>query len=259
MSRWPPRVSGLMLLSVVLAAAPVLGQHEATTSEIEDGKRLFMASCATCHGTDGDAVFSVDLGHGQFRQASSDADLVRIIRSGISGTSMPPGNYSEAQAGTIVAYLRSLASTSNAAVPGDAARGKALAEGKAACLTCHRVNGSGSRFGPELSDIGQFRRADELERSLVDPNAEIKPPNRSFRVVTRDRATITGRLLNQDTFTVQLIDDKEQLRSFQKSGLREFGFVAESPMPSYRDKLTAEELTDLVKYLVSLKTLKPKP
>ena len=78
-------------------------------------------------------------------------------------------------------------------------------------------------------------------------------------MVTRERATITGRLLNQDTFSVQLIDDKEQLRSFQKSSLREYGFVEESPMPSYRDKLTAEELTDLVKYLVSLKTLKPKP
>ena len=259
MSWWPQSASGLVLLGVVLAAAPELGQHEATNAEIEDGGRLFLANCATCHGTEGDAVFSVDLGHGQFRQASSDADLIRIIRNGISGTSMPPGNFSEAQAGTIVAYLRSLASTPNAAVPGDAARGKALLEGKAACLTCHRVNGSGSRFAPGLSDIGQYRRADELQRSLVDPSAEIKPPNRSFRVVTRERATITGRLLNQDTFTVQLIDGKEQLRSFPKSGLREYGFVEESPMPSYRDKLTAEELTDLVKYLVSLKTLKQRP
>ena len=259
MSRWTLRSCALVLLAVVLAAASAVGQHEATTGEIEDGKRLFFANCATCHGADGDAVFSVDLGHGQFRQASTDADLVRIIRNGIAGTSMPPGNYSEAQAGTIVAYLRSLASTSNAAVPGDAARGQALFEGKAACLTCHRVNGNGSRLAAELSDIGQFRRADELRQSLVDPSAEIKPPNRSFRVVTRERVTITGRLLNQDTFTVQLIDDKEQLRSFLKSGLREFAFVDASPMPSYRDKLTAEELTDVVKYLVSLKALKTKP
>jgi putative heme-binding domain-containing protein len=259
MSRCLGRVSGLVLLGLVLAATPAIGQHEATIDEVKDGERLFMSNCATCHGADGDAVFSVDLGHGQFRQASTDADLIRIIRSGIAGTSMPPGNYSEAQAGTIVAYLRSLASTSNAAVPGDAARGRLLFEGKGACLTCHRVSGSGSRLAPELSDIGQFRRADELTRSLVDPSAEIKPPNRSFRVVTRERATITGRLLNQDTFTVQLMDDKEQLRSFQKSALREYGFVDESPMPSYRNKLTADELTDLVKYLVSLKILQPKP
>ena len=84
------RVSGLTLLGVVLAAAPVPGQHEATATEIQEGERLFLGACAACHGPEGDAVFSVDLGHGQFRQASTDADLIRIIRNGIAGTSMPP-------------------------------------------------------------------------------------------------------------------------------------------------------------------------
>lgn len=38
---------------------------------------------------------------------------------------------------------------------GDAARGKAVFEGsKANCLSCHRVNGAGSRFAPDLSAIG---------------------------------------------------------------------------------------------------------
>ena len=79
------------------------------------------------------------------------------------------------------------------------------------------------------------------------------PSQRSFRVVTRDGVAITGRLLNHDAFTVQLLDSQEQLRSFQKSNLREYAFVDNSPMPSYRDKLSAEELADLVSYLVSLK------
>jgi quinoprotein glucose dehydrogenase len=145
----------------------------------------------------------------------------------------------------------------NTSIPGDAAKGKALLQGKAACLTCHRVNGTGSRVGPELSDIGQYRRADELRQALVDPDADIKPPNRTFHVVTRDGATITGRLLNQDAFTVQLMDGSELLRSFVKSNLRDYGFVTRSPMPSYRDRLTPDELTDLVKYLVSLKLTQP--
>ena len=42
-------------------------------------------------------------------------------------------------------------------------------------------------------------------------------------------------------------------RSFQKSALREYAFVDTSPMPSYRDRLSAEEVADLVSYLVSLK------
>ena len=101
--------------------------------------------------------------------------------------------------------------------------------------------------------MGQLRRARELERSLLDPDAEILGQNRFYRVVTRDGVTTTGRLLNLDTFTVQMLDSKEQLRSFVKSDLRDHGFIEKSTMPSYKEKLSAQELADLVSYLVSLK------
>jgi hypothetical protein len=94
--------------------------------------------------------------------------------------------------------------------------------------------------------------AGELERSILDPGAEILPRNRFYRVVTPGGETITGRLLNHDAFTVQLIDPQERLLSLQKPDLREHGFVKNSPMPSYRGKLTAEELNDVVAYLIFL-------
>ena len=100
-----------------------------------------------------------------------------------------------------------------------------------------------------------MRRPSELEQKLVDPSALVRPGNRFFRAVTSDGATITGRLLNQDTFSIQLIDSRERLVSLPKSKLREYAFIKESPMPSYRDKLAAEEIDDLVSYLVSLKGL----
>jgi mono/diheme cytochrome c family protein len=56
---------------------------------------------------------------------------------------------------------------------------------------------------------------------------------------------------------VLLIDDKEQLRSFDKTALRSHAFVLESPMPSYRDRFSAEELADVVRYLASLKGIQP--
>jgi hypothetical protein len=80
----------------------------------------------------------------------------------------------------------------------------------------------------------------------------IIPSNRFVRVVMHDGATIPGRLLNQDTFTVQLLDSKEQLRSIARADVKEFAFIDKSPMPSYREKLNTQELTDLVSYLVSL-------
>jgi putative heme-binding domain-containing protein len=260
LSRDVARLSALIgLTGLILIVAPLGAQHESTPADIDQGGRLFLANCAACHGPEGDAVFGVDLAHGEFRQASTDADLIRIIRNGIVGTDMPPTNFSDEQAGTVVAYLRSLPSSPVAAVPGDADRGKAVFEGKGGCLACHRVHTNGSKVGPDLSDIGQFRRAGELERSLLDPGAEIQPQNRSFRVVTRDGAIVTGRLLNHDTYTVQMIDSKEKLRSFSKAGLRESGFVEQSPMPSYRGTLTPEELADVVKYLVTLRPSKARP
>jgi mono/diheme cytochrome c family protein len=73
------------------------------------------------------------------------------------------------------------------------------------------------------------------------------------RAVTRDGKVISGRRLNEDTYTVQLIDEQERLVSLDKAGLREYTVVKTSSMPSYKDKLTSEELSDLVAYLRSLK------
>lgn len=135
---------------------------------------------------------------------------------------------------------------------GDAARGQAIFEGKGGCTSCHRIKGTGSRTGPDLSEIGA-RSPEQLRTSLLDPDAEMLPGNRYYRVVLKDGSTVTGRLINQDTFTVQLIDSKENLRSFVKSDLKEGAFVEKSPMPSFKGRLSDTEISDVVAYLSSLK------
>jgi putative heme-binding domain-containing protein len=248
--------SALVLLAgALLAGGPVAArpQHD-TAADIVDGGRVFRDTCANCHGPDGDEVAGIDLGRGVFRRAKTDQDLVQIIREGIPGTAMPASNFSTAQTEQIVSYLRSVAAAKRSASGlGLVDRGRAVFEGKGACATCHRVNASGARLGPDLSNIGQLRRAVELEASIVSPSAEVLATNRTYRVVSKDGTTTTGRLLNLDSFTVQMLDSKEQLRSFEKSALRSYGFVDQSPMPSYKDKLNAQELADVVSYLVSLK------
>ena len=247
------------LTTFVLGAVMAVGagrtlsaQHE-TDADLLDGERAYRQTCANCHGPDGDVITGIDLGRGQFRRQMTDEDLARIIRTGIPNTPMPASNMTGEQAQKIVAYLRARAASVRAgAVRGDAARGQAVFEGKGGCVTCHRVNGIGSGVGPELSRIGSARGALELEKSLVDPGADVQPTNRFYRVVMKDGSVVTGRLLSHDTFTVQLLDTKEKLRSFVKTDLREFGF-ADSPMPSVRDRLTPQEIADVVSYLVSLK------
>ena len=108
-------------------------------------------------------------------------------------------------------------------------------------------------LGPTSPTSVPFAQLDQLRAALLDPDAEILPENRRYRVVTRDGATIVGTLLNHDTFQVLMRDTKDQLRSFQKADLREHGFVEGSPMPSYRTTLSPQELADVIAYLSTLK------
>ena len=256
----------VLALLILAAAAAAPQEHSYTQADVENGARLYQSSCAGCHGPNGDMVPGIELHRGQFRRATNDIEIVRIIQSGIPGTTMPPSSFSDAQAGAIVAYLRTAAPSSSAGASGgggvtvargDAARGKSVYDGRGQCASCHRVNGEGPRVAPDLSDIGTIRPASELHQKLVDPSALVRPGNRFVEAVTKSGAKVTGRLLNQDTFTVQLLDSNERLVSLPRSDLKDFTFVKSSPMPSYRDKLTAGELDDVVAYLVSLKGLRP--
>src|SRR3954447_3387653 len=141
------------------------GQY--TQADVDRGARLYGSNCALCHGPTGDAVASVDLRSGKFRRAASDEDLRRLIAAGIPGTAMPPHKLQDTELTGVVAYIRAMRDVRGVATgTGDAQRGKELFAGKAACVTCHRVNGQGSRVAPDLSEIGVIRTESALQASL---------------------------------------------------------------------------------------------
>ncbi len=245
---------GLVGVGRQLVAQDHAGQY--AQADIEYGMRLYGENCAACHGTNGDGVVGVNLRTGQFRNASSDQGLSRLIRAGIPGTAMPPGAYGASELTGLVAYLRMMGDIDASAVNlGDVSRGQQVFEGTGECASCHRVNGHGSRVAPDLSGVGAIRTAGALERALLDPDGTMLPVNRSIRAVTRDGTVIEGRRLNEDTFTVQLIDERERLLSLEKADLREYTVLETSPMPSYADTLSAQERADVLAYLLSLKGL----
>ncbi len=236
----------------VLRAQEHAGQY--AQADIEFGARLYADNCSACHGTEGDAITGVNLRGGTFRNASSDAELQAVIANGLPDTAMPPGEYTEAELSGLVAFIRTMDAVDPATLSvGDAGRGQAVFAGKGDCLSCHRVAGRGSRAAPDLTDIGAVRSAGALERSLLDPTGSMLPVNRPVRAVTRDGRELSGRRLNEDTFTVQLIDQNERLVSLEKADLREYTVLTTSPMPSYDDELSEQELSDLLAYLLSLK------
>jgi putative heme-binding domain-containing protein len=237
-----------------LCVTRIASAQHATAFDLEDGARSFASTCANCHGPDGNLIAGIDLGHGQFRRPLTDKELENIIENGIPNTPMPPSPFlSEEQVGRLIAFLRANAEAHPATgKSGDPARGKALFEGKGECTDCHRIGTLGSRTGPDLTRIGRQRRAIDIEQSLLDPKAEVQPNNRLYRVVTTDGKEVKGRLLNQDTYSVQMLDWDEQLHSFKKADLREYGFE-ETPMPAFKKKLSAQQIADVVAYLSSLR------
>jgi len=137
-------------------------------------------------------------------------------------------------------------------LPGDANRGRTVVE-SSTCFDCHRIAERGSRLGPDLSAIGKARSADALEQAIVAPDAEVRPEHRFVRLITKDGTIVTGRLLNQDAFSIQLMNKDEQLESVLKSNLREHAILEKGLMPSFEGKLSPQQVADAVAYLLSLK------
>jgi putative heme-binding domain-containing protein len=240
---------------LIACAGCALMGHGQTLPEGK-GKAEFQRICSSCHG--------VSMATGQRMDQAQWTGVVNdMVSKGAQGTQQDFDN--------IIAYLTAnygkdrpmTAAPAPAPAPASVPLAAPLSEAEIAkatglikangCLSCHRVDNMGSYVGPDLSDIGASRSGDDIRAALVSPGKDVRPENRSVRLVTKDGKTVTGRILNQDGFSVQIIDSSSQLRSFQKASLREFTIVTANPMPSYADKMSAQDITDLVHYLSSLK------
>lgn len=222
------------------------------------GRAAFQRICSSCHSVN--TATSQRLTHSGWQNVVSD-----MVSRGAQGT--------QDEFDEIVSYLTKNfgagspapnASPGETPVPAPAqtqpapqmdasqvARAKEIVQANG-CLSCHRVNGNGSYVGPDLDDVGAHRTADQIRKALVSPSQELLPEDRTVRLTTQDGKTVTGRLLNQDGFSVQLIDATGQLMSFERSNLQEFTIVTTNPMPSYANKITGQDLSVLVQYLQSM-------
>ena len=249
-------VTVLVVTAISVTAQQNLAEHpgQYSQADIEAGSRLYSAQCQLCHGPTGDQITGIDLRRGQFRRSTSDEDLTKVITTGVTGTGMPPFAMQATEVSSVIAFIRAGFDPAGTAVKvGNAARGRQLFEGKGTCNSCHRVSGSGPRVAPDLSDIGAARTPATLQRSLLEPSAVMQPINRPVRVAMKDGRTFTGRRFNEDTFTVQLIDQQERLLSLEKKDIKSLDVQTTSPMPSFNGKLTTDEISDVIAYLITLK------
>jgi putative heme-binding domain-containing protein len=225
-------------------------------ADLKRGQKLFQIHCTRCHGSKGEGSRGPALNRPKLPRATDDAALVKIIDDGIRGTEMPGfGVMDERERRQTAAYVRSLGRLpAKQRVPGHPARGAEIYRGKGNCSSCHSIMGEGGVVGPDLSSIGAIRSAAHLRESLVDPQASVPEGYLLVTVVLKDGKRVSGSRVNEDSFSIQLLDSAGRSHSFWKSDIANLDKQrGKSPMPSYKGQLSDAELTDLVAYLVSLK------
>jgi cytochrome c oxidase cbb3-type subunit III len=248
------------VFALLAAVCPLAGQDiptdplgSMTPAGIANGKGLFEAQCAPCHGIDGRGGKGANLAVARLRHAADNQELVAVIREGITGTGMLRAwQLDEQELLQVAAYVRSLANVAGS-VSGDPVRGRAVYEARR-CSACHIVNGAGSSLGPELTEVGARRGAQYLRKKLLDPGDETADGFLLIRAVTQDGREFRGLRVNEDTFTIQIKDGSNHYYSFRKANLgkleKQFG---KSLMPSFGAILSASELDDLVAYLSGMR------
>lgn len=236
------------------------------------GEFEFRANCAFCHGLGArGGGRGPDLTRAKKRHGSTDPDLFRTINEGVPGTAMPPNGATQQGVGMteeeiwqVISYIRSVEKKGEAAAIGNVVHGKELFNGAAGCSTCHMIQGKGGRIGPDLSTTGSTRSTDYIVESLRSPSRrlaqgiseamkEFSQEYETVTVVTADGTKFMGVVLNEDHFTLQMIDTREQLHLFEKDRLRSFEKSRESLMPAYDQKMLSDkDLQDVIAYLLSV-------
>jgi putative membrane-bound dehydrogenase-like protein len=143
---------------------------------------------------------------------------------------------------------------------GNAARGEAIfrasLKGEAQCMRCHMVRGLGGNIGPDLSMIGKKGSKENLFESILFPSKAIADQFVQWKVDTTDGKTVTGLLVAESEASLTLRDANGKDHTFATKDLdgpKQKSLVSLMP-DNLAAALTEDELTDLVEYLLTLKT-----
>jgi len=245
----------LFAIFALIAAAEERKKLPSGRADLATGKKLFENQCGLCHGPQGEGGRGPLLAKARLSRAPDDAALVGIIEHGIRGTEMPgASSMSERELRQTAAYVRSLGKVRTEPAPGNAAHGAEIYRGKGGCANCHAINGDGGVAGPGLAGIGGRRSAEYLKESLLTPESAVPDGYMLVTASPKNGANVTGTRVNEDSFSIQIQDASGRVHSFWKSEIMELKKQrGKSPMPSYKETLSADELTDLVAFLASLK------
>ena len=221
----------------------------------DTGRKVFASTCAGCHGLDGrGGERAPNIAQNPQAQRLSDTELTRIVQQGIPGTGMPAfRSLSASDVKAVVTYLRTLQGTDQTiSLPGNPVRGKTIFFGEAGCSGCHMVAGSGGFIASDLSSFGHGHSAEEIRSAITQSNPASENQVHKALIVTRAGQQYTGRVRNQDNFSLQLQSLDGNFRFFTKSDIERIEYSERPLMPAnYGAKLSPQDLNDLVSFLIN--------
>jgi putative heme-binding domain-containing protein len=251
-------------LILTLAAVPLLAQHAVDDDgkkknpaigdpkAIAEGQKLYLTSCAGCHGPKGQGGRGPNLRQRGVWHPLDDDGLFRTIQKGVPGADMPATNLPEEKIWQLAAFVRSLtAPAAEANVPGNAAAGEQLFwSAKAGCGNCHRILGRGGMMGPDLSNIGAAKPAEEIRESIVDPDADGFHQYKGVTAFLKNGTSVKGVARNRTNYSIQIQDAQGNLHLLSMADVTDLKISPNSPMPrDYAKRLSRAELDDVIAYL----------
>ena len=259
--KWTLTVAALSTLAAITVTAqdniPAANPLSGNADAIRFGTGLFRARCADCHGMDARGVRSPDLTQ-VWASGRTDDGLFKTIKNGVPGTEMPANpRMFDQEIWQVLAYLRTLAASAPTDPPkGNAEHGQQLF--RANCGSCHRVNGTGGRLGPDLSRVGTSRTRDMMVKQIRGATEDFRPGYEPVTLTGSDGQAIKGVKKNEDNFSVQIMDTRERIQGYEKDKMKAVTNDTKSAMPAYgTDRLSASDLDDIIRYLQTLRGFDP--
>lgn len=122
------------------------------------------------------------------------------------------------------------------------------------CVGCHKLNGEGREFGPDLTKIEMAKHTTEhLLRSMLEPSKEINEKFQSYTIELSSGKVVTGMIVEETPTELKLLVDplaKGEPVVIPVAEIEERRKATISIMPQgLLNKLTREEILDLVAYL----------
>lgn len=135
---------------------------------------------------------------------------------------------------------------------GDVETGKEIffGGGAAQCIRCHKMDGLGSKVGPDLSSVGKHYSASYLLQALVDPSGAIAPGFGTFTLTMKNGEAISGIYQAETDTTITLGKTAETQTTYNKSDISNIQRPV-SGMPPMNYLLTKAQIRDLVAFLQS--------